>query len=482
MDSLPRTTLLRGTAAVVLVALLVACAGLTLAYEPPQLGAGTIKDPADGTTVVAVQGFHFQGEGSQKKPARLLRVNETGGITELANGTDTGTSWFYDVDPLENGNLLVTSTVPGDTLAYELNPETDERVWEQEFDAEDTHDVAMLNEHELLVANMRNTNDEGVANDRLFVYNLTTDEVVWEWYFKDHYPESMDGGMNEDWSHVNDVDQIEEGRFLVSPRNFDQAIVVNRSTKEIEMRLGEDGNHSILNEQHNPDYLESEDGTPTILVADSDNDRVVEFERDCGDADPGLHAGTPPEECHWDEVWELGENQFNWPRDADRLPNGNTLVTDSLNHRVVEVTPEGEVVWEARTPWGPYDAERVKYGPESNGPTMRDQGVNGSFQLQDADANNATAGTGSTGTEGTSFPEWIQRTTTGWPGEAVFDEVAETWEGVSQWVKPVWMAPWGFVALVGALALSVGWLLAELVYNRQRVYRRVTSLRSARTE
>ncbi|MCU4800489.1 aryl-sulfate sulfotransferase [Halobacteria archaeon HArc-gm2] len=483
MDSYPRHTVLRGTAAVVVAVLLVACAGLTLGYEPPQLGAGTIKDPADGTTAVAVQGFHFQGEGSEKKPARLLRVNETGGITELANGTDTGTSWFYDVDPLDDGNLLVTSTLPGTTLAYELNPETGERVWEQEFDAEDTHDVAMLNEHELLVANMRNGGGNGeVSNDRLFVYNLTSDEVVWEWYFKNHYPESTDGGMNADWSHVNDVDKIEEGRYLVSPRNFDQAIVVNRSTKEIEMRLGEDDNHSILNEQHNPDYLESDDGTPTMLVADSDNDRIVEYERDCGDADPGLGAGTPPDECHWNLVWELGDQNMSWPRDADRLPNGNTLITDSLNHRVVEVTPSGEIVWEVNTPWGPYDAERVKYGPESNGPTMRDQGVNGSFPLQNAEPNNATVGTGSSGTEGTSFPVWIQQTTAGWPGEAAFDEFAETWEGVSQWVKPVWMAPWGFVALVGALVLSVGWLLAELVYNRQRVYRRVTSLRSARTE
>jgi len=180
MDSLPRTTLLRGTAAVVLVALLVACAGLTLAYEPPQLGAGTIKDPADGTTVVAVQGFHFQGEGSQKKPARLLPSstrpagsrNWPTGPTPGPPGSTTSTRW-------RTATCFVTSTVPGDTLAYELNPETDERVWEQEFDAEDTHDVAMLNEHELLVANMRNTNDEGVANDRLFVYNLTTDEVVW---------------------------------------------------------------------------------------------------------------------------------------------------------------------------------------------------------------------------------------------------------------------------------------------------------------
>jgi len=230
------------------------------------------------------------------------------------------------------------------------------------------------------------------------------------------------------------------------------------------MRLGEDGNHSILNEQHNPDYLESEDGTPTILVADSDNDRVVEFERDCGDADLGLHAGTPPEECHWDEVWELGENQFNWPRDADRLPNGNTLVTDSLNHRVVEVTPEGEVVWEAGRRGAPTTPSGSSTAPSPTARRCETRASTGASSFQDADANNATAGTGSTGTEGTSFPSGSSGRPPAGPARPSSTRSLRP-GGVSQWVKPVWMAPWGFVALVGALALSVGWLLAELVYK-----------------
>ena len=486
MDLPTRSTLLRGTGAVLLVALFVTAAGLTMAYEPPQLGAGTIKDPANGTTAVAIQGFHFQGEGNSKKPARLLEVSGTGNITELWNGSDRGASWFYDVDPLDDGNLLVTTTnppergPPGGTIVYEYDPKTRDVVWKQSFDAVDTHDVDMLNEHELIVANMRNRAENGSVNDdRLFVYNLTSDEVTWEWKFRNHYPESTDNGADsEDWTHVNDVDEIEEGRYLVSPRNFDQAIVVNRSTKAIEMRLGSDDAHGIMNEQHNPDYLEGPNGTPTILVADSENDRIVEYERDCGEADPRLGAGTPPEDCEWNLVWELGDQNLNWPRDADRLPNGNTLIVDSMNHRVIEVDPQGEIVWEAHTPWGPYDAERVKYGGGSNGPTMRELGVNGSYSIADAESGNGSLGGGSAGTASTSFPQWIQQTTAGWPGEAAFDEFAETWEGVSQWVKPVWMAPWGFVALVGALCLSVAWLLAELVYRRQRVYRWAGSLRS----
>ena len=79
---------------------------------------------------------------------------------------------------------------------------------------------------------------------------------------------------------------------------------------------------------------------------------------------------------------------LNEPRDADRLPNGNTLVSDRMGHRTVEVTPEGRIVWEVYTPYETYDAERG--GPGSEGPTMREVGVNGSYEAHNA-ANFTTA-------------------------------------------------------------------------------------------
>jgi hypothetical protein len=72
---------------------------------------------------------------------------------------------------------------------------------------------------------------------------------------------------------------------------------------------------------------------------------------------------------------------FRWPRDADPLPNGNTLVVDTLTHRAVEVTPRGEVVWEVYVPWAPYDAERMAHGDESSWPTMREVGVGGTYSV-----------------------------------------------------------------------------------------------------
>jgi hypothetical protein len=447
----PRRWLLRAFLAVVIVGLLMSTATLTLAYEPTNLQAGTITDPANGTTAVAIQGFHFEGEDDPKKPARLVAVGPQGSVEWTYNGSARGASWFYDVDPLPNGNLLAVNTARGKTFVYELDPETKERVWTETLPITDTHDVDLINENELLIGNLRNSSGD-TSDERIYIYNRTTDRVTWEWEFEEHYPPDTDVGVSntDDWSHVNDVDEIAPGKFLVSPRNFDQVIVVDRETKEITMRLGADGNHTILDEQHNPTYLESENGTPTILVADSENDRVVEYARLDGS---------------WERIWTVGTDQLNWPRDADRLPNGNTLIVDTLNQRVIEVTPRGEIVWEQFAPWAPYDAERLAYGDEAGGPTIRDLGVSGSYEL----SGGAEARAGPV--VDTSFPTWLTLTFGDTPIEEPIVRFAERWEGVSQWIKPVWMAPWGFVSLVGAGLLGLLWGLGELFYGRRRLQR-----------
>jgi hypothetical protein len=444
---------LRSLLALAVVGSLAVGAGLTLAYEPPEIQTGAVESPANGTTYVAVQGFHFRGTGATKKPARLVAIGPRGQPKWIYNGSKHGASWFYNVDPLPNGNLLVVNTAPGKTMVYELDPQTRERLWQENFSIEDTHDVDLINGDQLLVANMREY-DDGTSNDRIFIYDRSEDRIVWEWYFKNHYPRSTDGGMTEDWTHVNDVDKIGPGEFLVSPRNFDQVIVVNRSTKNITMRLGSDENHEILYEQHDPQYLESENGTPTVLVADSENDRVVEY---------GCIERTGGGQCEWTRVWSVGTDQLSWPRDADRLPNGNTLIVDTLNHRVIEVTPTGEIVWEVYTPWAPFDAERAVYGNEAGGPTMLDLNVSGSYRLSGSAGE--TPGTG----DGTTFPGWLSATFAGTPLESTATDVAETWEGVSQWVKPVWMAPWTLVCLAAALVVVVCWAVGEVVYQRRRL-------------
>jgi len=470
-----RAWLVRGMVLILIVSLLAPSAVSAFTHEPTNLQKGTIEEPADGTTVISIQGFKFAGQSNGKKPARLVGVSPTGDVEWIHNGSNNDVTWFYDVDPLDNGNLLVTGTRQGGTTIYEYNPETGEQVWTERFDdVHDTHDADLINNGtELLVANMRNYNTTSETNeDRIFIYDRETEEITWEWQFEDHTEWTEDQGgtyaaepPNNDWTHVNDVDKIDDGQYLVSPRNMDQVMVVNRSTKEIDMRLGSDDNYDVMHEQHNPKYLESENGTPTITVADSENDRIVEYaKRDSGERTNSSRASSDSSDGEWTQTWELGGSQvFNWPRDADRLPNGNTLVVDSNNQRIIEVTPTGEVVWEFYAPWAPYDVERMNLGDEPDGPTIADQGAEGEYTVNGSAG--LTPGTG----DRLTFSQWMSSSFAGTAVSGPVDTFANRWSKIAPWIRPVWMGPWDFVGVVGAVLLLVGWGLGELVYNRNRI-------------
>ena len=59
-----------------------------------------------------------------------------------------------------------------------------------------------------------------------------------------------------------------------------------------------------------------------------------------------------------DNVWEYSHGGtervqfYSWyVSNAQRLPNGNTLVNEGMNGRVFELTPDGEIVWEYVSPF-----------------------------------------------------------------------------------------------------------------------------------
>ena len=452
----------RAAVLVVVLGLLAPAAASAVAYEPgrsSELQRGTIERPASGLTVVSVQGFHFENRSSTKKPARLVAFGPRGEPRWVYNGSNVGAVWFYDVDPLPDGNLLVTATNRSGTIVMALDPDTREPVWIEHLDLTDTHDVDRIDDHRLLIANMRNYRpDAGVNADRILVYNRTAGSIEWEWRFRDHYPELVDadtspgvgGTRADDWTHVNDVDVIGPGRYLVSVRNFDQVIAVDRSSGEVTMRLGANDRHDVLNEQHNPVYLESDDGRPTVLVADSEADRVVEYERRGG---------------RWVRTWTLS-GRLSWPRDADRLPNGNTLVVDSLNHRVIEVTPSGEIVWEVYAPWGPYDAERVDLGDEA---TWADRPTAVDLRAPDEASLTGSAGLRPGTGDSLTFAQRLEATFAGTPLEAGAVWFARRWAHVTPWVYPVWMTGWDFLGVVAAAGVVLAWACAEAVVGRGRL-------------
>jgi hypothetical protein len=160
-------------------------------------------------------------------------------------------------------------------------------------------------------------------------------------------------------------DRFKAGNLLICFRNVNQIAVMDPARMEVLWSWGE----GILEWPHHPTMLEN----GHILIYDNGTERqytrILEL-------DP-----------HTEEiVWEYDggpDNRFFSPTkgSAQRLPNGNTLICDADNGRVIEVTMDGEIVWEWLNP-ELKEGHRaqlyrmIRYPPEMVEPLLRELGPN----------------------------------------------------------------------------------------------------------
>jgi len=416
--------------------------------------AATATDPAaspapsDRPTLVGAMGQGYDGQA--------VLLDESGDVTWRYQPSDVVS--VNSVERLNETHVLVA-------VQYQRGKQTrtgvrivDRRTnavdWNYSFATDDVmnaevHDAEVLPDGDIVFADM--------TEERIIVIDRFTKAVEWSWHAKLHY-DAPDDPTSRDWLHINDVDYIGNGdgsasRFLVSVRNANQLLIVEQAkgvtaviNKDTEAAndgncrgikqnqlVGDDprcGNPERLNHQHNPQWL----GDGAVLVADSENDRVVEY-----------HYNET--RGAWEEAWTLYRANgvpLDWPRDADRLANGNTLVTDTRNGRILEVAPNGTVVWAGSAPWQPYDADRG-VGEMASPPTL-----------------NAS---------GQSPPVRQPFETVGLMHGALQHE----------YTLPVWLGEWEFFAtLVGVLSVLIGsvvWAVATLweLYELDRWLREVVA-------
>lgn len=279
----------------------------------------------------------------------------------------------HDVDRKSNGNTLICAVGLNEMIAhipridYQMSMprntitnriiEVDEngnKVWEFSGLAL-PHEIVELPNGNLLVAD---TNF-----DRVIEIDYNQKKIIWSWkpsqinwtkvnsdWDGDHY---YNNPRTYDWTHINDVDFKEYGTWnacLVSLRNFDLVVEINYTAESenpnnpdnINWWYGDYLNHSLLFQQHNPDYLQN----GNIIIADSENNRIVE-----------INYSTK------ERVWESSLS-LRWPRDADELDNGNLLITDSYNNRIIEINKTTEdILWSfSKDVIIPYEADLLKEG------------------------------------------------------------------------------------------------------------------------
>jgi len=345
----------RGRVVALAVALLVVGAAL----GPAAAGQQNASRPLDGDPVVV----GVQGVGSYSAGGYAGRVAD-GDLAWRESSADT----YFDVTPRPDGTVLVAVTrddatdcgpydAPCARTGYQVvDPDGPRVVSEWTFPVRthtnsEVHDVEPLPGGGVLVADM----------DRERVVVVENGSVTWSWNASARYDPPADP-TRTDWLHINDADRIAEGRYLVSVRNANQLLVLQRGEGVVEVinrDPGPDdgrirGDPDVLDHQHNPQWL----GDGAVLVADSENHRVVELHR--------TDEGT------WEPAWTLtaaGGTALDWPRDADRLPDGTTLVTDTRNARVVLVDETGRLLASHRFDYRtlPYEAD-VEAGEPVGGP------------------------------------------------------------------------------------------------------------------
>ena len=168
-------------------------------------------------------------------------------------------------------------------------------------------------------------------------------DLTWSWRAAEHldparYP-LQPHYRREHWPLINGVYPLADGTVVASLRSVSAVIIIDRASGEITWRLGPD----ILAQQHCPSELP--DGS--LLLFDNGTFRAgqsVTYSRVI-EVDRRTRAVT------WEYRDSPPENFFTpFMGSAQRLPNGNTLVTESAFGRIFEVDRNGQVCWEYVVP------------------------------------------------------------------------------------------------------------------------------------
>ena len=285
----------------------------------------------------------------------------------------------HDVEPLPNGNVLLI-------------------VWEKKT-AQEAYDMGRE-----VIDNPLNQ----MWSFAILELNPITGNIDWEWHIWDHliqdvdpelpnfgiiseHPELFDincgdvgnnaggpQGANGDWMHINAIDHNPHlDQIAISSRLQDEIFIIDHSTTTEEAASHSGGNSGmggdflyrwgnpqnygrgteedkILNDQHGINWIDVDfPGGGNLLIynnlhfmGEENHSAVLEIIPPLDDnGNYSISNGMPhgPEEIEW---LYGGDIQTPMQGGAFRLPNGNTIITQTHESRMVEIDMDGNHVWE----------------------------------------------------------------------------------------------------------------------------------------
>lgn len=274
-----------------------------------------------GTTLITQLRDHDQ---------RILEIDHQGNVL-----------WSYEVPSnqfTERGFILDATPTPDNTILYTLfgggiyEIDRDGNVLWQHKDPGASHDVDLLLNGNLLY------NRGWAKRGEACVREINrAGETVWEWnglpdFRKDKYVDVDHGG----WMHTNAVTRKANGDTLISIRNFNRIVEVDKSGEVVwscSFRSKKGKGSPLLTpgivkgqRNHEPEILKN----GNILLSLRKPTGFHEIDRETCES---VWWWTHPE----------GGKKLKTNRDSNRLPNGNTLVVAA--ERIIEIAPNGDIVW-----------------------------------------------------------------------------------------------------------------------------------------
>jgi len=279
----------------------------------------------------------------------------------------------------KNGNLLVTMEAPsyshvvppgGNTGTIQELDWNSNIIWEYKNEYMH-HDFVDLPNGNLLLSLWEKTPEQiadqikgGTDNTRLN-NTVFSDEIVelnhkgqiiWSWHSYDHLDPSIDVLGSEmpqfAWTYTNGMTYTPHNAidgteaFVVSMRSLNEVMIVRKSDGKIIWRSPKD----MLNTQHDPTNLPN----GNIMVFDNGFARMP-------NPFPSFGSRVVEIDPRTDKiVWKFdgGDGVIDKVRffapivgGAQRLPNGNTLITDGPKGHIFEITKGKKVVWDLINPY-----------------------------------------------------------------------------------------------------------------------------------
>lgn len=251
-----------------------------------------------------------------------------------------------------------------------------------------------------------NISDKHLLDDK-FIEVTWDGKIVWEWRASDHFIEfGFDeaaknvlfrdpsyrpaGGGIGDWLHINSMSTLGENKWyaagderfhpdniIFDSRNANILAIISKKTGKVVWKIGPDFNENgqlkkigwIIGQHHLHMIPKGLPGEGDLLVFDNggwggygnpnpgsphgannalrDYSRVLQFNPVTLEV---TWQYTPTEAGH---IHPLDSYKFYSPyiSSAQRLPNGNTMITEGSDGRIFEVTPEHEIIWEYINPY-----------------------------------------------------------------------------------------------------------------------------------